>query len=99
MGIEQFFDSIVYARELGADLEKSHPAAYRKSIQNLGVNPGETICIGDNPYTDFWGAKTLGIWVIRLRRGEFKDVNLNGEYEPDFTVTTLSKVPDIMRGI
>jgi putative hydrolase of the HAD superfamily len=99
LGIENLFDFIVFARELGADKEKPDPEAYRRLIGDLGVKAEETLCIGDNPYTDFWGAKTLGVKTVRLLRGEFKDVILGSEYETDFVVTTLSNVLDIIRAI
>ncbi len=90
--IEQYFDSIIYAREMGIGKEKPDPEAYRRMLQALGVKAEETICIGDNPFTDFLGAKKLGIKTVRLQGGEFKNVNLSQEYEADMTVSSILQV-------
>jgi len=89
--LERCFDAIVYAREVGK-ADKPDPEAYRFALEALGVKPEETICVGDNPYTDFWGAKKLGIQTVRVCRGEFKDVRLSEEFEADITVRTLSEI-------
>jgi putative hydrolase of the HAD superfamily len=91
LGIEKYFDSVVYARELGKENEKPNPEAYRVALQALRSKPDETICIGDNPHTDFYGAKKLGVRTVRLIGGEFKDVKLSGEYEADLSVRNLEE--------
>ncbi len=94
--IEKYFDSIIYARELGTNKEKPDPEAYRRLLENLGVKAEETLCIGDNPFTDFLGAKKLGIRTVRLLGGEFKDVSLGPEYGTDSTVTALFDIYKIV---
>ncbi len=94
--IEKYFDLIIYARELGVNKEKPDPEAYRRLLENLGVTAEETLCIGDNPFTDFLGAKKLGIRTVRLLGGEFKDVSLGPEYATDFTVNELFDVYNII---
>lgn len=91
LGIEGYFDVIVYSRELGREYEKPSPNAYIMILNKLGVQPEDSICIGDNPYTDFWGAKRLGMLTVRLLRGEFKGVKLAEEFEADRKVRTLKE--------
>lgn len=91
LGLEKFFDTIVYAREKGKENEKPNPRAYREILQALHVTPKQAICVGDNPHTDFWGAKKLGMRTVRLLCGEFKDVRVSAEYEADVTVQTLGE--------
>lgn len=91
LGLEKYFESIVYAREKGKENEKPNPEAYREVLRALHVTPEETICIGDNPHTDFWGAKKLGIRTVRLLNGEFKNIRLSSEYEADVTVRNLDE--------
>jgi putative hydrolase of the HAD superfamily len=90
--IEKYFDSIIYAREMGIGREKPDPQAYRAMLQALGVKAEETICVGDNPFTDFLGAKKLGIKTVRLQGGEFKNVNLSQEYEADMTISSIIQI-------
>jgi putative hydrolase of the HAD superfamily len=94
--IEQYFDTIVYARELGNGNEKPDPEVYRVTLETLHSKPEETLCIGDNPYTDFLGAKKLGIQTVRLLKGEFKDVKLSEEYEADSAVNSLEEFHKII---
>jgi FMN phosphatase YigB (HAD superfamily) len=86
----------VYAREVGNKKEKPDPEVYRFTLEALHSKPEETICIGDNPYTDFLGAKKLGIRTVRLLNGEFKDVRLSEDYEADLTVSSLEAFSDII---
>ena len=92
LNVERFFDSIIYAREVGAGKEKPDPEAYKLILADLGAKPEEAMCVGDNPFTDFLGAKKLGIKTVRLQSGEFKNVNLSQEYEADITVKTFSQI-------
>jgi putative hydrolase of the HAD superfamily len=90
--VEKYFDVIVYARDLGIDKDKPNPDPYKATLDMMGVKPEEAICIGDNPYTDFLGAKKLGIRTVRLQVGEFRYVRLNQEYEADLTLTSLNEI-------
>jgi putative hydrolase of the HAD superfamily len=92
LNVERFFDSIIYAREVGVGKEKPDPEAYKLMLADLGAKPGEAICVGDNPFTDFLGARKLGIKTVRLQSGEFKDVNLGQAYEADITVKMISQI-------
>jgi putative hydrolase of the HAD superfamily len=99
LGLERYFDVIVYAREKGKENEKPNPAAYKLVLTELGVGPEEALCIGDNPYTDFWGAKKLGMHTVRLLFGEFKNIRLSNEYEADTCVYTLQELVEIVKQI
>jgi putative hydrolase of the HAD superfamily len=93
---EKFFDAVVYARETDGGKEKPDPAAYALALQKLCVKAQETVCVGDNPYTDFWGAKQLGMRTVRVLFGEFKDVHLNEEYEAELSIHSLVEFPEII---
>ncbi len=87
--LEGCFDAILYAREMGAGVEKPHPDIYKEVLRRLGASAEEALCIGDNPYTDFLGAKKLGMRTLRVLRGEFKDVRLSDEYEAEYVLDSL----------
>jgi putative hydrolase of the HAD superfamily len=96
LGVEKFFDIVVFARETPTSKEKPHPDAYLDALQKLGVKGEETICVGDNPYTDFWGAKQIGIRTVRFLYGEFRDVHLHEVYEAEITLDELEKFPGVI---
>lgn len=87
--IEKYFDSIVYARDTVKD--KPDPEVYKVILRALCVKPEEAVFVGDNPYTDFCGAKQLGVKTVRLLCGEYKDIKLAKYYEADITVETLDE--------
>ncbi len=97
--LEGYFDAILYARETGAGVEKPHPDVYKEVLQKLGASAERVLCIGDNPYTDFLGAKKLGMRTLRVLRGEFKDVRLSDEYEAEYVMGSLDGLPGLLRQI
>ena len=99
LNLKNYFDFIIYAREMGKDMEKPNPRVYKKALQMLLTSSDETFCVGDNPYTDFWGAKKLGIRTIRLLQGEFRNVRLPPEYEAELTVRNLSELSEFLSKI
>ena len=90
LGVEGLFDAVVYARENGMEFEKPNPDGYLEVLKVLKVRPDEAVCVGDNPYTDFYGAKKLGIKTARLFFGEFKNVRLDAAHEADVNLESLA---------
>lgn len=45
-------------------LVKPLPAVYRQGLSDLGLQPGETVMIGDSVFTDIIGANKVGLWTI-----------------------------------
>ncbi|MHA1423766.1 MAG: HAD family hydrolase [Candidatus Thorarchaeota archaeon] len=70
LGLEKFFDSVVYTSEIGHSKLTEYP--FRKVLADLDVIPKYSIYVGDNPHLDFKGAKDIGILTIRLLKGDFK---------------------------
>jgi putative hydrolase of the HAD superfamily len=68
LGIEHFFDIIVYTDEMGRDFWKPHPAGYEKIMNKLGVTGNECIYISDNPVKDFFSANKLGWETVQIKR-------------------------------
>ena len=40
---------------------KPSPKSYRRAMEQMHTNPGNTIFVGDQLFTDIWGAKKAGI--------------------------------------
>ena len=88
--VEGLFDTVVYARETQFAKEKPHPEAYIAALQKLGVGAEEALCVGDNPHTDFLGAKQLGMLTVRILCGEFKDDHLSDEFEAEIELRNIA---------
>jgi putative hydrolase of the HAD superfamily len=97
LGVEKFFDVVVYARETPSAKDKPYPEVYSVALQKLGVEAGKAISVGDNPHTDFWGAKRLGMRTVRILWGEFKDVHLSEEYEAEIVLHTLTELLGVVK--
>ena len=40
---------------------------YRKAMEKMGTNPETTLFVGDQLFTDVWGAKRVGIYSILVK--------------------------------
>lgn len=64
LGIEHYFDMIVYAREFGKDKEKPHHTPFLYLLSNLDLKPEECIMVGDDISTDIRGAINVGMMPV-----------------------------------
>lgn len=59
-----------FAETVGADYihkaGKPKKTGYLKALQRMKLKPGETIAIGDQLFTDIWGANRTGMATIRV---------------------------------
>ncbi len=46
---------------------KPSPAAYLKATEQMGLVPGQVIFVGDQIFTDIWGANNAGIRSVLVR--------------------------------
>ena len=99
LDVEKYFEVIVYSRETEGALEKPHPEVYEETLKKLGTRAENVLCVGDNPYTDFLGAKKLRMRTLRLLRGEFRDVHLSDEYEAEYVLNSLEGLFEVLKYI
>lgn len=63
----------VYTADIG--FPKPNPQGYEYAVSMAGIKPSEGVYVGDNPYIDFEGSHIVGMWTVRLLRGEFMNIN------------------------
>lgn len=68
----QYFEHIVFSSDLYAC--KPNPSIFRAVLKKLDVTPQETIYIGDNPFTDVYGASRLGMRTVHIERSKHYDM-------------------------
>ena len=68
LGIEKYFNCIIYTEELGRDCWKPSPAGFEKIMQMLKIRPENTVYIADNEKKDFIAPNRLGMFTIQLIR-------------------------------
>ena len=68
LGIEKYFDCIIYTEQLGRECWKPSPAGFEKIMQILNVNPENAVFLADNEKKDFIAPNQMGIKTIQLIR-------------------------------
>lgn len=60
-----------FAREVGSPYlfkaGKPKAAGYRRAMEEMGSSPADTVFVGDQLFTDIWGAKKAGIVTYLVR--------------------------------
>jgi putative hydrolase of the HAD superfamily len=96
-GVLDLIDADIYSSEL--DWTKPHPEAFRAAAAALGVDPAETIYVGDRPFEDIHGSQLAGmraIWVPHSQIPVGQQVAV--EVDPDGVAHQLLDILDILDG-
>ena len=82
-------DGAVYSSEIA--WTKPHPEAFRAAMAAVGVDaPAACVFVGDRPYDDVHGAKSVGMRAVLVRNS---DVPPFGSAVPDAVISRLSELP------
>jgi len=81
LGIEKYFELIVYTEQLGRECWKPSPAGFEKIIQALRAKPENTAYIADNEKKDFIAPNKLGFLTIQIIRPARIHTSVCGERE------------------
>ena len=96
LDLGQFFTSVVWSDKNGRAHRKPDPLPFRAALAELGVQPADTVYVGDRPAKDDAGAAAAGLRSIRVRTGEWST-------QPDdprawASVATVLDAIDLVRG-
>jgi putative hydrolase of the HAD superfamily len=87
-GIAGLIDGAVYSSEI--PWTKPHPEAFRAAMRAVGISePADCVFVGDRPYDDVHGAKSIGMRAVLIPHSE---VPAFDEVTPDAVITTLSEL-------
>jgi HAD superfamily hydrolase (TIGR01549 family) len=67
-GIKQYFEVIVASGVVG--YAKPHPAIFHMALSQMGVEPRDTLFVGDKFNLDIDGAATVGMPSVLIDRNE-----------------------------
>jgi putative hydrolase of the HAD superfamily len=70
LGLDHYFDSVIFSDELGSDAWKPSPRAFMDVLERLDVAGEEAVYVADNPKKDFLGARRAGMRTVRIRRSD-----------------------------
>jgi len=86
------FDQIVYV-----PLASDKRAAFTALLGRMGLAGGECVAIGDRPDAEIAAANALGMWTVRVHRGEFAAlVPRTADEVPHWTVTDVREVQPLL---
>ena len=71
---QQLFDVIIFTKIFEP---KPSILSFQKATEQIQVKPSDSVYAGDNPFLDFKGPKTIGMYTIRILRGEFMNISEN----------------------
>ncbi len=89
-GVLSYFEVLVYSDEVWE--RKPSTGIFAMALRKLGAKPGEAAHVGDDPYSDVYGAKEAGMLAIHLSKGESSYVA-----EPDAVISELRELPSTVR--
>jgi putative hydrolase of the HAD superfamily len=85
-GLSHLFRDVVESSVVG--VRKPDPEIFRLGVAALGLEPAETVMIGDSPDKDIIPAQSIGCHTIMLQGKSWSGMDCT----PDQTVSTLSEL-------
>jgi putative hydrolase of the HAD superfamily len=75
--IKKYFKSIYISGEFGEKFYKPSTKMFVKCMNDYNIRSQNMVYIGDNPNLDYPPCKKLNIEFIRLKAGEYSDIDIN----------------------
>jgi putative hydrolase of the HAD superfamily len=99
LGIENFFDSIIYTEKLGTEFWKPSPKGFEKMLTDLKVRAVEAVYVGDNLEKDFIAPNRMGFKTVRIMRsrgihtGSAPSADAAAQYE----IKSLTELKELLK--
>jgi putative hydrolase of the HAD superfamily len=92
LGLAHWMGALCFTWDDGPGCGKPHPRGFERALVALGASPDEAVYVGDNPAKDFLGARRLGLWTVRLRRGPFAGTHAAPGCDADAAIDSLDEL-------
>lgn len=99
LNLTELFSGVVFSDQWGREYWKPHCRPFREILRLCKSDGAEAVYIADNPQKDFFGAKQVGMYTIRVRRtqGIYTVYEpLSSEYAPHREITSLEQINDVI---
>lgn len=95
-GVLDLIDGAVYTSEI--PWTKPHPEAFRAALDAVDVrDPSAAVFVGDRPFDDIHGAKSVGMRAVLVPHSDIPDVQRgHTDGEPDAVVQRLAELVDVL---
>ena len=95
LGIQHIFHFVIISEELG--LETLDPSLFKTALENLMVQPRETVFVGSRFEPDMISANKAGLISVRIRRGEHRvESTKKTEATPSHEINNLSELFNVI---
>ena len=94
--IADYFSMIIYTGQYGSEWKKPSVLPFRYAVDSLHRLPFECAYVGDNPLTDFKGARETGLTTIRVLTGPFAHYTPAPEQSPQYIMNTIAGIEEIL---
>ena len=91
-GLVERVDAVVLSSEVGK--RKPHPAIFERALEEVEVEPGEALFVGDRLDADVFGASRVGMTTVQALWFRADDVPVDPE--PDFQAFTQMDVLNVV---
>jgi putative hydrolase of the HAD superfamily len=97
-GVLASIDAAVYSSEI--PWTKPHPEAFRAALDAVGVErPAAAVFVGDRPFDDIHGAKSVGMRAVLVPHSDIPDVQKGAvEGDPDAVIHRLGELLAVIDG-
>jgi putative hydrolase of the HAD superfamily len=88
------FDAVVFSDQWGRRSCKPSIKPFKAVLELLHSEAARSIYVADNPLKDFFGARQLGMFSVRVRRpnGEYASLSPpTAQHAPDLTIESLTE--------
>jgi len=101
LGLEEFFDCIVYTEKLGPEYWKPSPAGFQKLLAELGAVASQCVYIGDNLKKDFLSPNKMGFKTVRIIRKNRIHIDPApcSEAQAHYEIDLITKLPQLLEAI
>jgi putative hydrolase of the HAD superfamily len=97
-GILHLIDGAVYTSEI--EWTKPHPEAFKAALDAVDIaEPAEAVFVGDRPYDDIHGAKSVGMRAVLIPHSDIPEIQRGPVAgDPDAVVQRLGDVLAVVDG-
>ena len=65
--LASYLDATVFSDELGIEARKPNVMPFQSVLDKLDISPREGLYVAENSLKDFFGARRIGMWTVRVR--------------------------------
>ncbi len=98
LGVEHYFEAIMYTEELGREFWKPSPRGFEKLLEMLEARPEQAAYVGDNEAKDFIAPNRLGLLTVQLRRpsGLYRQTSPSPDAAPKVRIDRISDLAGVL---